>query len=585
MKKILNRWAALCAVVVTAIVPLALVACGGGGVIPSPGVALRSLDSDFTSRMAVAYSPYRSATNEAGLAGEVIALDNIKQDLQLLSRAGFGAVRIFDSSDKVASQTVQAIRELGLDMKVMLGVWLVSTSGSNSAANKAANDAEIARAVALANAYPSVVRAISVGNETLVSWNTWNPQTTQDMAAYLRSIRSRVQQPITTDDNWAFFAAQSGEKNPAPVLNEVDFVSMHTYPFTDAQYSLWDWQQSATASGAQRAVAMMDAAIAKAKSDYQKVRDYMDQSGHSSMPIIVGETGWKAAPSAGETMRASPVNQKMYFDRLRAWKQQSNAPKTILYFSAFDEAWKQADDKWGLFNEQRQARCTAQALNNTLLAESGPCNDAAAVSFQSASNQGTINANQYTVYAEQTTAGEALPSGAVLLNAWQNGTTANAVEVSDSSGDGVKSMLINPTPLSWGWGMTWGMSANAEVDLSNFQSGRLSFSIKTNYPGKLEIGFLTGSTADGTAFDVYIPLSSGQYGYLNDGQWHAVSIPMADVLSHGAPAYSMNAPQSRLLLNRVSNLFVLADRYAVTGKTDNSNITIPILVDNIRWTR
>lgn len=585
MKTMFKKWTTLCTGGLVLLAALVMTACGGGGVIPSPGVSVRALDSDFTNRMAVAYSPYRTATNEAGLAGETIALDNIKQDLQLLQRAGFGMVRVFDSSDKVAAQTVQAIRELGLDMKVMLGVWIASTSGANATANRAANAAEIERAVALANAYPSVVKAISVGNETLVSWNTWNPQTTQDMAAYLHDIRSRVQQPITTDDNWAFYAAQTGEKDPNPVLNEIDFVSMHTYPFTDAQYSLWDWQQSATAAGAQRAAAMMDAAIQKAKADYQRVRTHMDQYGYASMPIIVGETGWKAAPSGGETMRASPVNQKMYFDRLRAWKQESNAPKTIVYFAAFDEAWKQGDDKWGLFNAQRQARCTVQALNNTLSAETGTCADAAALYYQAAGNQGTITANQYTVYAEQTTAGEALPSSAVVLNAWQNGTTSSPLELDESSGDGVKAMRITPSPLSWGWGMTWGLTANAEVDLSNFQNGTLKFSIKTTYPGKLEVGFLTGSTTDGTAYDVYILLNPGQYGYANDGQWHAVSIPVADVLAHGAPAYGMSAPQSRLLLNRVSNMLVLADRYATTGKSDNANITTPVWVDNIRWNR
>ena len=43
-----------------AVLTLALAACGGGGVIPSPGVSLRALDTDFTSRKAVAYSPYRT---------------------------------------------------------------------------------------------------------------------------------------------------------------------------------------------------------------------------------------------------------------------------------------------------------------------------------------------------------------------------------------------------------------------------------------------------------------------------------------------------------------------------------------------
>ena len=585
MKKMLKQWLAVCQGVLVLLFALALAGCGGGGVIPSPGVSLRALDTDFTSRKAVAYSPYRTSTSEAGLGAESIPLDNIKQDLQLLHRAGFGVVRLFDSSDKVAAQTIQAIRELNLDMKVMLGVWINSTSGNNAAANRLANDAEIARAVTLANAYPNVVKAISVGNETLVSWNTWNTQTTQVMAAYLRDIRSRVSQPITTDDNWAFFAARNGEQNPDPVLNEIDFVSMHTYPFIDAKYSLWDWQQTQATAGSARVAAMMDAAIAKAKADYQAVRSHLDGYGYASMPIVVGETGWKAAVSDGgsEAMRASQVNQKMYHDRLLAWKQEQGAPKTIVYFSAFDEAWKQSDDKWGMFNAQRQARCAALAVDNTLPAAVGSCASSDAVSYTAANNQGTVTANQYTVYAQQSTAGEALPSSPVLLNAWQNGTTASASEFSESSGDGDLAVRVTPMPLSWGWGMTWGLTGNAEVDLSNFSSGNLQFSLKTTYAGKLEVGFLTGSTNDGTAYDVYVPISSGQYGYVNDGQWHMVSIPIAQIVAHGAPAYGMSAPTSRLLLNRVSNMLVLADRYQYTG--NSVNVTTPIWVDNIRWTR
>lgn len=580
MKKIFDRWSVLCSCGLALLAAMVLTACGGGGTVPSPGVNIRALDSDFTSRMAVAYSPYRTSTSEAGLGSETIPLANIKQDLQLLRQAGFGAVRLFDSSDKVAAQTVQAIRELNLDMKVMLGLWITAN-------NSAANEAEINRAVALAIAYPDIIKAISVGNETLVSWNTWNPQTTQNMASYLKTVRSRVSQPVTTDDNWAFFAAQNGEKNPDAVLKEIDFVSMHTYPLLDTVHNpnLWDWRQTSV-STSQRAQAMMDAAIERAKYEYRAVRAHLDQYGYAAMPVIVGETGWKAVASGGETMRAHPVNQAMYFDRLRAWKQQADGPKTVVYFSAFDEAWKQGDDKWGVFNAQRQARCVAQSLNSNLLAESGSCAAADAVYYQAADNQGTITANRYTVYAEQVTSGEARAGSGVVLNAWQNGTTATAVEIDQSSADGSKVIQINPTPLSWGWGMTWGLSAGAEVDLSNFQGGTLNFSIKTTYPAKIEIGFLTGNATDGSAWDVYLPISPGEYGYQNDGQWHTVSIPIANIAARGAMAYGMTNPVlSKLQLNRVSNMFVLADRYSFTGKQDNANVRDPILIDAIHWSR
>jgi hypothetical protein len=40
-----------------------------------------------------------------------------------------------------------------------------------------------------------------------------------------------------------------------------------------------------------------------------------------------------------------------------------------------------------------------------------------------------------------------------------------------------------------------------------------------------------------------------------------------------------------LQMSRVSNLFVIADRYDKTGKAQNANVTTPILVDGIHWTR
>jgi hypothetical protein len=171
------------------------------------------------------------------------------------------------------------------------------------------------------------------------------------------------------------------------------------------------------------------------------------------------------------------------------------------------------------------------------------------------------------------------------LNAWENGTTANAKEVNESSGDGNKSIQVNPTPASWGWGMTWSV-AGVDTDLSNFTSSnaRLNFRIKTTYPGKLEIGFLTGATTDSTARDVYLPIASGEYGYQNDGAWHLVSVPVSALIVKGAPAFNM--PSTAVLqMSRVSNLFVIADRYDKTGKAQNANVTTPILVDGIHWTR
>jgi hypothetical protein len=187
------------------------------------------------------------------------------------------------------------------------------------------------------------------------------------------------------------------------------------------------------------------------------------------------------------------------------------------------------------------------------------------------------------VYAENATSGEARPSGAIVLNAWENGTTASALEVDAISGDGSKAMQITPTPAVWGWGMTWAVSG-AETDLSNFvaSTARLNFRIKTSYAGKLEFGFLTGSATDSNAYDVYLAISPGEHGYNNNDQWQTVSIPVSALTARGAPAFGMPSSAS-LRMNRVSNLFVVADRYSVTGNASGAKPVV--LVDNIHWTR
>ena len=123
-----------------------LEACGGGGVVPSNGVTIRALPAEYTSRQAVAYSPFRSANRDT----ETITSAMIKQDLDLLVAGNFKLIRLFDSSDAVSRQTLQVIKDNGMDIKVQLGIWVAS-------GNEAATQADIARGVVLANSFRDIV--------------------------------------------------------------------------------------------------------------------------------------------------------------------------------------------------------------------------------------------------------------------------------------------------------------------------------------------------------------------------------------------------------------------------------------------
>jgi exo-beta-1,3-glucanase (GH17 family) len=559
---------------------LMLLACGDRGVVPGTGVAasasgLRPLSTDFSSRKAVAYSPFRSSNRST----EVVTATMIKQDLELLVSGGFKLIRVFDSSDAVTKLTLQVIQSNGLDMKMMLGMYVVP-------GNEVGNQEELARGVALAKAYPNIVLAVSVGNETMVSWS-FVPVPPATMAGYIKLVRSQITQPITTDDNWAFFANAD-----RTVLNEIDFAAVHTYPLADSVHTPghWDWQQAA-APASNRAVAMMDAAIASAKKDIAAVRSNLDIKGFNTMPIVIGETGWKAVNTGPETGRAHPVNQKMYFDRLNAWgasPKTAAIPVNIVYFEAFDEPWKQSDDKWALFNVNRQARYAIQSLYPAAIWEPGTYTAADAVYYIPVVGNSTITANRYTAYSDVTTAGEAKPTETPIWNAWDNGVTARYPEVNSDSAptDVGKSIEITPVPASWGWGLALQLPLTAE-DLSNFPStGKLNFSIKTTYPGKIEIGFFTGSTTIGSGYDVYLAIASGEYGYVNDGAWHTVSIPISAITPKGAMAFGMTDPAiSKLDMSKVTAPFVIADRYAVTGKAQNANTTSKINVDGVYWSK
>lgn len=555
---------------------LVLSACGGGSSddtpTPSPtpeARELRPLSAEFTTRKAVSYSGYRGATRDTAPTEA-----NVLEDLQLLVQGNFRLIRLFDSSDAHALKTLKVIKDNNLDIKVQLGIWISGPKATSDVDNLA----EIERGVALANTYKDIVLGVSVGNETMVDWSGLKVPP-GDMAAYISAVRARVTQPVTTDDNWAFFANDQKKYETDKVLEVVDYVAMHTYPLADTPWGLWDWQQ-ASVPAEQRAAAMMDAALAKAKKDYSAVAAYV-ASKHPTMPIVIGETGWKTVATGNETQRAHPVNQKMYYDRVVAW---TNGPKAVFHFEAFDEPWKGGDDAWGLFDVTRKAKYVIYDLYPESQRQSATYTASDAVYFVPAVSNPTITANIYALFADTTPAGAAVPAGpltpATSWNAWDGNTAVGSIVTSDAS-EGASALEITPAPKDWGWGFFLQV-ANPD-DLSNFTAaGHLNFSIKSTYPGKLEVGFFTGSTTANTGTDVYLAIAPGQYGYQNDGAWHNVSVPISAIAARAAPAFGQPTT-AQLDMTKVSNGFVIADRYGVTGNTSRS--AAKILVDNIYWSK
>ena len=548
-----------------------LVACGGGGTTPSSGVQLRPLSAEFSSRKAVSYSPYRTAVNPAGLAAETIPEANIKQDLDLLVAAGYGLIRLFDSSDKVAKATLATISKYKLNIKVQLGAYVQS-------GDEAFSQAEIARAVVLANQYSDLVLAVSVGNETMVSWS-FNKIAPEVMAGYLAKVRRQISQPVTTDDNYAFWAAA-----PNTITDVIDFASLHSYAELDTVFDpgRWDWQQRALPA-AQRAAAMMDAAIAETRLQYNLARNYLDRKGLTQIPITIGETGWNAVDLGRLSFRAHPVNQKMYVDRLNTWATEGrtgSGPKAIFYFEAFDEAWKQGDDKWGLFNAQRQARYVIQAVNPpsaTWVYEPGSYTAASALYFLPPLVNAVVAQSKYILFSEAAATASEVRPGNLRWDAFDgNSVTAPEVTTTAAPGDAITSIEITPQPKDYGWGFL-NQSATTPpttANLSGFAAGSLRFSIRTSYPGKIEIG-VSSDSPDRVLQEAFLQIGNGDYGYCNTGAWCQVTIPLSAFV----------AANPKLDLSLVMSRFIIADRYGFTGKAVNSNITTKLNIDAIYWAR
>lgn len=302
---------------------------------------------------AVCYSAYRGAgpSTDFGPA-EVITDEMIRQDLALLKLAGFDFIRMF-GADVVTSSVLRIMRaEFPGDFKMHMTIYLEG-DGPINCQRSPVNRSQLDVGVALANEYDEIIVAVSIGNETSLAANL----PISCLVQYIVYVRSRVKQPVTTDEWHTFWITNQCH----PVLPYIDFVSLHTYATTDFQY--WDWYQLDIDEGQERAVAAMEAAFEYTVDEYVKTYDnefYFQNEWvkiGETMPIIIGETGWKYRQTNNyqtiEQYLARPVNVKWFFDKMREWQQSQTGPKVVIWFEAFNELWKGQDAGWGLWDENR----------------------------------------------------------------------------------------------------------------------------------------------------------------------------------------------------------------------------------------
>lgn len=285
---------------------------------------------------AICYSGYREG--QSPQTENYPSYDEIREDLALMA-GKWQYLRIYDCSEH-ALTLLAVISDHALNFKVMLGVDLrAEVSNSNCpwggeysdevlALNKAINEQEISNMISLANQYPNIVFAASIGNEASVDWNDHMVPVTR-LVEYATHVKSNIAQAVTFCENYIPW-----QDKLCPLVEVIDFISIHTYP-------VWEYRT-------------IDTALSYTVQNYQDVRNT-----HPSKPIVITEAGWTTCSNGRgiEPWNASVQLQAQYCAQLHTWCTQTNV--LTFMFEAFDEPWKGSDDAnepekhWGFFYVDR----------------------------------------------------------------------------------------------------------------------------------------------------------------------------------------------------------------------------------------
>ncbi len=296
---------------------------------------------------AVCYGPHRDGQ---GPDGPGPTREQVAEDVRIMHRH-WRLLRMYGAGDE-ARYVLETIRREKLDMRVMVGAWIdpeavrdpngVITGQSDTV--RAANRQQIDNAIKLANEFPELVWAVTVGNETQVEWSAHRVQP-RILLDYLREVRRKVKAPVSTADDGLFWESDAAE----PFRNEVDFIHTHIY-------AMWRGRT-------------LDDAVAYTKAEFEKL-----QKRYPKHPLVLGEAGWATqVADHGEQARlirgaAGLREQTQFVADYLAWTTRAGVINFI--FEAFDEKWKGGPDPkevekhWGLYYSNRKPKPAAAALPN-----------------------------------------------------------------------------------------------------------------------------------------------------------------------------------------------------------------------------
>ena len=327
---------------------------------------------------AISYGGYRERTRDVQPS-----VDDAKEDMRILHAAGFRILRTYDTHLDLAKNTLEAIKQIktedpSFEMYVMLGAWITAANPNtdnviHNQEDYDFNKYEIDETVRLANLYPDIVKVIAVGNEAMVHWATSyfvTPDIILKWVNYLQGLKKTNQLPenlwITSSDDfssWGGGGAEYHTNELNELIQAVDFISMHTYPFHNTHYNPYFWQYSDTTDQEKQINELMQNAKNFAKDQFLAVRKYIDTI-DKTKSIHIGETGWATVDTYlyGTTgsRAADEYKQAIYFKHMQDLCTELSI--SCFYFSAFDEPWKDyanidgSENHFGLFTVDGRAK-------------------------------------------------------------------------------------------------------------------------------------------------------------------------------------------------------------------------------------
>ena len=295
--------------------------------------------------LAICYSGYRAGQRP----GHVYpTYDEVKEDLLIIEKQ-WQYIRLY-SCDKHSKTVLEVIKNENLPLKVMLGAyieaekdnqncpWGGTYSSDQLSKNKKSNFKKMDVLIGLANQYPNIIFSLSVGNEACVDW-TDHLVSVDAVISYVKHVKANVKQPVTFCENYVPWLNKL-----APLVEEVDFISIHTYP-------VWEYKS-------------IHEGMVFTKQNYDAVAKK-----YPHKLVVITEAGW-ATTSNGYGIPVENVNaevQKIYYKALSDW----SISESILtfVFEAFDEPWKGSDDPnepekhWGLYTVDRQPKLAMQPIS------------------------------------------------------------------------------------------------------------------------------------------------------------------------------------------------------------------------------